>query len=312
VSRLPDENTWIDFGHEFLETRIFAPILRLDRFFSDNPGLDEERARSYLRVRNEVRFDVEGHPAYAIGLRANLRLPGFYGLLRRMRVVVALGAQEVFDALPGEPVQESRALREGEAELRFDLFDALRAHASLGAGLLLRLPIGTFVHANLRWHLAAGELFVTDLALSGFRRSDTGFGASASVRLQRPFTQAAVLRVGSDLVLSQASEGVEWTPSVDAIFGLGPRAAASVGADAVWRSESTPHVDRYRFGVRLRRDVYRRWLFVELEPEVYWPWSPILGRHPAMAVTLRFEVQFNGNEPTPSAEDAPLRRRGEP
>jgi len=307
VIRQPGEDTWMDVGHEFVETRLFAPILRFDRFFSDNPGLDEERARSFLRVRTELRYDAEAHPAFVAGVRSSLKLPGLHAAARRMRVVLAAGAQEVFETLPGEPAHDARAPGGGEAELRFSLFDAVKAHADVGAGLLFRWPVGAFTRTGVRLRFAVGQLFVTQTAVSGSWRTDDGFGANASLRLERPLRPQAIVRLANDFHVSEVSEGVEWRPALEAIFGLGPRAAATLGVDAIWKHELRPQVERYRVRARFRRDVYRRWIFLELEPELYWPWSPVLGRHPVSAVTFRFEVQFNGNEPTP-ADGGPPRR----
>ena len=55
----------------------------------------------------------------------------------------------------------------------------------------------------------------------------------------------------------------------------------------------------YRLFTRVRRDVWRRWLFLELEPEVSWPTAPPLGRHKEHAVTLRVEVAFDGRAREP-------------
>jgi hypothetical protein len=296
VVRLPDENTWLDVTHEFVETRLFAPVLRFDRFFSDDLDLDEDRARSYLRWRTALRFDAEDHPALGTGLRANLRLPGLNALLGRMRLVVATEARQSLEALaPEDPAH--RARRGGDAELRFDVLEALHTHGDLGAGVLFRLPPGAFARAGLRWRLALGESFLTRLALNGFWRTDLRFGTSASARVEQALGEHAVLRAGQELFLAQRSpDGLEWTPSLGLIVGLGRRSAVSMGASAAWRRDAAPRIERYVLAARFRRDVYRRWLFAEVEPEVYWPWSPALGRHAAMAVTLRLEVQFSGNE----------------
>jgi hypothetical protein len=52
--------------------------------------------------------------------------------------------------------------------------------------------------------------------------------------------------------------------------------------------------------------VYRRWLFLEIEPEVAWPWSPERGRYSAWGLALRIEVQFHGKEaPRPAPPPPP-------
>ncbi len=136
-------------------------------------------------------------------------------------------------------------------------------------------------------------------ALAGFWRTDTRLGTSFEAHLERPFALASpvVARLGSTLDLTQESRGLEWTPDATVVVGLGPRAAVALGASAQWWSRPEPghpRLDRTRVGVRFRRDFYRRWLFLEVEPELYWPWSPERGRHLAWATTLRVEVQFHG------------------
>jgi hypothetical protein len=291
-----EEDGWLDVTHGLLETRLLEPILRFDRFFSDERDLEEERARSFLRWRNEIRLDEEEHPALTTGVHANLRLPGLGRVLRRVRVVIAGGTRDTIGALfPDDPAQQGRSTGGADAELRLGLFDALGAHADLGAGLLLQLPVGVFARAGLRWRVPAGDLFMARLALSGFWRTDTRFGTRADVRLERPLFAAAVLRAGSELLLTEVSEGVEWRPDAGVIVGLGSRTAASLLAGALVTSEGRPHVDRYRLGLRLRRDIHRRWLFLEIEPEIYWPWSAELRRHAVWAAMLRLEIQFHGS-----------------
>jgi hypothetical protein len=309
--RQPGEDSWIDITHEFVETRLFAPVLGFDRFFADERELEEERARSFLRWRSELRVDVEQRPAFATGLRANLRLPGLNKVMRRVRVVIAGGTRDTLAAaLPEDPSPEGRT--PGDAELRFALLDVLGAHADLGAGLLFQLPVGYFARAGLRFRLVAGDLFVARLSISGFWRTDTRLGSRADARLERPVASSVLLRLGNEVLLTQVSRGVEWTPSVTALVGLGRRTAASLGVGALWTSEGQPRLDRYRLGLRLRRAAFRSWLFLELEPEVYWPWSPERGRHRAWATTARVEIQFHGNErpstpgdPRP-ADEAPV------
>jgi hypothetical protein len=295
----PGEGTWLDQSHGFLESKLFAPVIRFDRFFSDETELEPERARSFLRWRNEVRFEQAGDPRYTTSVRANLRFPAITRALRRLRLVLEGETRDAFDALfPGEePGAGDAPLGQADAELRLGLWDGLIAHADLGAGLLFELPPGAFGRLRLRWNIPVGDLFLTRLATIGFYRTDEGFGVSTDVHLERPFTRRVVTRLSSGGRLSESSPGVEWRSELAMFVGLGRRAAAAVGVGVNGATERVPELDRFRVFTRLRRDFYRRWLFFELEPEYYWPYTPERGRHATWAVTGRLEVQFQGREP---------------
>lgn len=307
-----DEN-WLDEGHAFLAERLFAPVLVFDRFFSDESVLDAERSRSFLRWRNELRVERGTTPIYTTNLRADLRFPALNRALERVRLVLEGQTRDTIAALfPGEGEEVDEALGTGGAELRIRLWEGLLTHGDLGAGVLLQMPPGAFTRARLRWAIPAGELFLTRLVTSGFWRTDTHFGTSIDVSFERGIKRTALLRLAGQTQLTQESRGVEWSTELAALRAFTRTVAGSVGVGMLGATRSHPAVDRYRVATRLRTDVYRRWLFVEVEPEVYWPWSPAGGRDTAYAVTFRVEVQFRGWDAGESARKASPRTPAPP
>ncbi|HEX9050150.1 MAG TPA: hypothetical protein VF841_06400 [Anaeromyxobacter sp.] len=325
-------DTWLDAGHAFIEQRIFAPILRLDRFFSDERDIEPEREQSFLRWRNEVRFTEDSkRPSFATGLRATLRLPGLDRRLKRLRLVIAGDTRDAIDKLfprqpsPGTPVDQTQADQDtvgaGDAGLRYFLLDTLAYHADLGAGALVQLPPGVYGRLRFRWAFPVGKLFLSRLALIGFWRSDVKFGTTASAELDRPVSSSLLFRLSGGGTRSERSKGIEWGSELAAIVPLPPSSAAQLavatgGATEAWvvapdpatgvaRAFRTPQPDRTRVYARLRTDVYRRWIFVELEPEIAWPWTPERGRYSAWGLALRLEVQFQGKEAPPAPAPAP-------
>jgi hypothetical protein len=332
----PSEDNWFDVGHSFIEQRVFAPILRLDRFFSDEREIEAERSRSFLRWRSEVRFGEDmGRPAFTTGLRATLRLPGLNKQLRRLRVVIAGETRDAIDTLfPGEPGEEGAAaettaedegIGEGDAGLRFYLWDSFLSHASLGGGLLLDVPPGVYGRLRFRWAIPVRNILLTRVALVGFWRSDVKFGSSASLDLERPVVRSIFARLSGGATVSEGRwpiAGVEWSSELALLAPIPPRSAAQLGVaitgatrasviapdpgTGVARVWSVPELARTRAYARLRTDVYRRWLFIELEPEMAWPWTPERGRYAAWGLALRLEVQFQGKEaPPPRPPPAP-------
>jgi hypothetical protein len=294
------EDTWWDLGHAILERRLFAPVARLDRFFSDERELEHERSRSFLRFRNVLRFSQDGDPVYGVNVRADLRLPGLNRWLDRLRLVIAGESDDTSSALfPNDPnAAPIRGNRVGQAnaELRYGIWDGLVAHLDLGGGVLFRLPPGVFGRVRYRVSLPVADLFLTRFATTGFWRTDTRFGTSGALELERPLGPASLARIGGSGELSEVSRGVEWASEIAFLRTIGPRRAISLGAVMEGATDAPVAVDRYRIYTRLRRELWRRWIFAEVEPEIGWPWDVDAGRHRVLAVTLRLEVQFQGTE----------------
>jgi hypothetical protein len=344
-----EHDTWLDVSHAFIEERVFAPILRFDRFFSDEREIEAERARSFLRWRSEIRF-VEGgsQPILTTGVRATLRLPGLNKRLRRLRIVIAGETRDAVSTLfPREPTEEGPSaeptvddddVSQGDAGLRFFLWDTVVSHADLGGGVLVELPPGAYGRLRFRWAIPVSSLFLTRTAVTGFLRTDVGFGTSVAAEIERPLTPRLAVRLGGAGTLSEESAGVEWSGELAVLAAFGERSGAQVGvavngATGPLPLEGTtvipPDVDRYRVYTRLRRDFYRHWLFLEVEPELAWrwdaerrrhfalapggggvggvasPWETERRRHPVWGIALRLEVQFHGNEAPPRPPSPP-------
>ncbi|ABS26163.1 conserved hypothetical protein [Anaeromyxobacter sp. Fw109-5] len=299
------EDNWLDATHAFVAEQLFAPVLVFDRFFSDETALDAERSTSFFRWRNELRLEEGRVPTYTTALRADLRLPGFNRLLRRLRLVVEGQTRDAFTTMFGEDTEEPEPAGSGGAELRLRFWEGLIAHGDLGAGVLLQLPPGGFARARLRWAIPVGDLFLTRLATTGFWRTDTHFGTSVDAHLERGIKRAALLRLSGSAQLTEVSPGVEWSTELMALRAFTRTVFGSVGVGMRGATDLRPEIDRYRVATRLRTDVYRRWLFVEAEPEVFWPWTPEAGRAPQYAVTFRVEVQFRGWDAGSSPQKPP-------
>lgn len=314
----PEEDTWIDVGHAFIEQRIFAPVLRLDRFFSDERSLDAERARSFVRWRNEVRLSEDAsRPLYKTGLRANLRFPGLNRQLNRLRLVIVSDTQDALQSIfPRRPGEDENTLGAPNAGLRYYFLDTIVSHGDLGAGVLTHIPVGAYGQARLRAAVPLGMSILLRSALTGFWRTDTHFGTSAGLELERPLTASIVTRLGESATLTEVSQGIEWTSEAALLATLDEHTAGALGVTVSGYSRPNlasdgltrpPDLAGVRLYTRLRRDVYRRWIFVEVEPELAWPWSLEKRRHRAWGVAFRLEVQFQGNEapPPPPDEEPP-------
>lgn len=315
------EDSWLDVGHAFIEHRIFAPVLRIDRFFSDERDLEAVRARSFLRWRQELRWpEGASLPGYTTSVSANLKVPGLNKQLRRLQLEIAGQTRDAFTALfpgdrpgPGEVPSADNAFGTADAGVGVRLFETLASkvatHGDLGAGVMLRLPPGAYFRARLRFVEALGNRFLSRQAITGFWRTDTLFGSTGSAEIERPLPYASLARLSGSTTVTERSRGFEWSGDLSLLATVGSRIGAQLGFAVAGATRSQADVDVYQTYLRLRRDVYRRWLFVELAPEYAWPWTAEHGHRGAWAVVFRLEVQFQGNEaarvPPPDAPEPP-------
>jgi hypothetical protein len=308
----PEQDTepWFDASHAALERSLAWTVTRLDRFFADERETDEERPGSFVRWRNDLRLGTDTVASYSTGLRADLDLPALSARLERLRLTIAGDTVEPLDALapgdtpPGQPGPAS-------AGLRYLVPTFLLARADLSAGLLFRLPLGYFTRLRLRWAVPIGGRVVARLAASGFWQTTTGWGTREDVVLERPIVGHALVRLASFATLTERSRGVEWRSQLAVLRPIGDRAAVAAAGGAEGASDAGPVVEVWRVSVRGRRDVLRRWLFLEVEPELSWPRQPGGGRSRVWAVTFRLEVQFgvspsHAPRPPPSPPPTPV------
>jgi hypothetical protein len=294
-----EEHSWFDSGRSYVGRLFFSPVVKLDRFFSDLTELDPERSRSFARLRSAVRFREDGKPEYAFDVVAEAHVPGMNSFLDRFRLILAGAADSVVDGIYSTygstaPFSFRDTNRSGNAELRYGAYQGLRSSVDLGAGVLVQLPPGVFTRIRYRLAVPVYDRIVSRLSTSGFWRTDTHFGARIDDALEYPSDPSTMVRLaGSSQVAQLRSKGVEYGAELVISHAYTPTSALALGMDGTGASRLKAF-DRYRVFTRFRHDVLRRWIFVEVEPEVGWPWTPERGRYQALAVTFRLELQVDG------------------
>ncbi len=318
TSQQPGETGWLDVGHAYVERRIFEPLLWVDRFFADQRDTEPERSRSFVRVRQEVNFtQFRREPGYGINFSASLRFPSLDQRLDRFRLEVAGEARDAFTALiqgdrtaQGELVTSpDQRYGTADAGVGYRLWETLHTHGDVGVGLMLQLPPGAYARARLRFVEPLGREFLARQAITGFWRTDTLFGSTGSAELERPipFAYGALWRLSGTTTITQRSRGFEWAGDLSLIATLVLQIGGQVGVGLAGATAAPVDVDVYHVYLRLRRDVFRKWVFVEIAPEYQWPWTEVVGhRIGYWDVAFRVEVQFQGSQA------APERREREP
>ncbi len=304
----PAEAGLLDSSHQAVQEGLGGLVDWLDRFFADPRYLEFGPQRSTLRWRSEVRLTDEPRAYPRTTALVDLRLPAAGQWLSRLHLVLA-GEGEA----EGTPAASQGSLTEvsagqGLLELRLDLVRRPATLFYLGSGVRLRWPPEPVTRLRLRQDVPLAASLLARFTPSAFWEQRQGFGASAQLDLDQAVAGTALVRASGSAMRSEKSRGLEWAASLEGRDQITPRTAVALGGSMRGAERSPVAVEQYRTFARLRRDVLRRWLFVEIEPEVVWPVTPAGTRLTILGVILRLEVLFEAESrppgPAPTGEPA--------
>jgi len=302
---------WIDETHALVEQQLGDMTGWVDRFFGDERDADPERAASELRWRNDLRLDDRRRVAVRTRLRAILDLPALERRLARASLVftgesLADPGRGLSDELGGAWLTPTLRAEQASLDLRLQLWRTRGTLVDAGPGVGLRWPLEGHLGARLRQRVGPGWGFSARFTQALFYSTRDRFGGTADLDLSRPLGGLLLLRWRNRGLLSEVSRGLEWGSELGLARDLQPlRLGVYLGGAISGASRPVNEVTVYRLFARVRRDVWRRWLFLELEPEVLWPTAPPLGRHQEHAVTLRLEIAFDGRAAAEALAPAP-------
>jgi len=308
----------LDEGRDSIEFRLGTFIEDFDRFFGADRRQDIETPSSRFRLKLYERSGEDRAFAMGFALSASLRLPRLERWLGNARVVI-IGEREP-EGLPRPMAGESRASVEAgeplpgmsdgappflgrgraQVELRFDLLRRRLVILDTGLGSSLVWPPVPFarVRAHLRHPLGGGvALRATEVLFVEFWGRGAGVGSDVEVaRLLTPWMR---LRWEGHGVFAQRTRGIEWSTLVGIDWRVHPRTGLFATAGCAGFGTPSASVDLLRVVTGVRQDVWHNWVFVGLEPEVYWPRPAGMARSQVLAVTARLEVKLDSQVVAP-------------
>jgi hypothetical protein len=295
------DNGWVDRTHSRVERDLFDIVVWFDRFFGDERMKVTERPESYLRWKTELRWDEEEQYTFRSSVRASLRLPR---LKNRWHLVITSESRgdptAVIPEDPGNPgLDPGSKVRTGSTELIYDILRTPRSTLDVGAGVQVKIPPNAFVRTRFQHARPIAPGILGRFTGTAYWDARDGLGESNQVDLERWLALPTLLRWSNSLTITEESNGWTWGTELSLLHKLSPKSAITFSGGVTGSTRPAWIAQNYQVLARYRRNVYRKWLFLEGEPDIHWPRKEDGSRKPVWGATLRVEILFTGAGPDP-------------
>jgi hypothetical protein len=272
--------TWVDSSHAYATNKAQALAEWMDRYFGD-PDYDIERAESLLRLEWDNEWDEEDRYNNKLRLRGKLQLPR---ISQRLNLV--------FSGEDGDDLAEPDRNRDDEIGLLFNVGEEGKSRVDLTMGFNWD---GLRPGIRYRHQGPIGRKFRYRYTQRLQWETDEGFFTTGRVNLDWARSSSRLVRWGNRAVYGEETQDVEWRTSLSMSQRLRDPHKKHQAVLAFYGSingATDPSlVKNYRLGAVLRRQLYRRYLFVELEPSYNLrKRDPDDQRKSMWSFILRFEV----------------------
>lgn len=272
--------TWVDTSHAYATDQVQALTVWMDNFFGD-PNYDLEKPESLVRLEWRNIWDEKDDYKTRVRLRGKLQMPR---ISKRLNLV--------FNGEDGDKLGADDRKNVDRIGLQYNLGELNRSRVDLTLGVG-----GGDVRPGIRYR---NQGPITEQ--SGYRytqrlqwEDSEGFYTTSELNLDRTLDANNLLRWNNRVIYGEESDGVEWRTQLS----LGQRRRPEhkskqlvIGYFGSIKGATDPsYVENYRLGMVFRRQVFRRYLFAELEPSYnFRKDSPQDKRDEAWNIILRFEI----------------------
>ena len=282
-SNLPFGLGWLDQTQAYASDQANTAANRLDRFFGV-PRSDLEAAYSSLRLTViNAWSDIDGYEP-DVRLRGKLHLPR---INERISLIFSEdeGDGTSYYNQAGTSAPQNQQTK---VNLEFNFLDRLEDRLDFRLGLSSSLK--GRVSLRYRHEQPLGGDFFHRVTQTGYFRDGSGFGSITRYQLERTVGEPGLVRWDNDVRFEESFDGSEWNTGISYSY----RHSESTGI--VWFARmggvtKPDFITAQDVGVRIRRNILRPWLFIEMEPG--WTWQreeDDAPREDSPFLFLRFEM----------------------
>ncbi|MEM9293226.1 MAG: hypothetical protein AAGD01_16205 [Acidobacteriota bacterium] len=266
-----------------------------DAYFGDEDLESEEGPRGRLSIG--ARWNEKDGFRDRIRFRARIPLPR---LERRVdafigRVEVDDFVQETENQLETLPEAFSSADEEVLLGLGYKPIKSLRDDVDFSVGVKVRSPLDPYVKGSYKTFRLFGEKRLIRFKETIFWQDSEGWGSTTRLDWERIWDRGFLLRISNVGTVSDRAEGLRWNSWVTLYHRLSPRQALAYQLHYFAETDAAVPVSEYGGRMIYRRNMFRDWLFGEVQAGVIWPRDePEETREAALLLGFAVEIKFGG------------------
>ncbi|MEH6454582.1 MAG: hypothetical protein V7782_16255 [Psychromonas sp.] len=280
----PDEantNT-IDIAYSYLTTKFCQPALWFDSFFVDSRATEDARAGTMIRWYTDLTWEKAESPAFGMKLNARLNLPRFS---KKLKLVIESDDEEARVDSFGQPLASDE--KDRTVGLQYDLKaedrNSFNVKVTVRPSLEFRYRYTAPISAKTTFRFTQ-KLYQ--------KRKVTG--ESSHVDFDHTINPKFVLRWANLARFESDVHDFELGTGLTLYQYISKRRAISYKSGVTWYTKSTPYVHNSHLSMVYRQNIFRKWLFYELIPEVNWDKEEDDGpTERNTKITFRLEVLFS-------------------
>jgi len=281
------ERGFIDETQAMLSNRVMSSAAWIDSFF-DAERVRAEENESTLRLRLETL--IEEGEAIDFGIKASLRLV-LPKLQDRVSLVVSGDPNDDpdFENTPADTRQEQISGSDEKnvtVSLRYSIEENLRRNISTSLGFRFRglLPV-VYLEGRYRYQLGLDQ-WTARFTERVRWYTDVGWESRTSLDFDRVLSPWWFFRTGVQGDWYQDETGFFYSLSATMTQKLSERRAVEYGWVNSFQTDPNNHLEEIMFRIRYRQNIWRRWVFYEIQPQIRFPKSEAFNITPGVLLML--------------------------
>jgi hypothetical protein len=260
-----------DATRDFVSRNFVRLVTGIDRFFGDDREFQESN-RSVLQLDLNELLQPDGRREASLSGRAKLHLPlteyRFHLLLESDPEQNTTGA-----ATPNQPQRIGQINTPGEygLALRLEESEEQLWHTSTDIGIKLHTPLEPFARARASLTVPLGADWRMKPAQSLFWFSQSGLGETTQVDFERALAPQTLFRATSSATWMHLAQRFDLRQDLTVYHTLDETRALQYQLSLLGVSAPQSRLEDAILSALYRRQLNRRWLFFELNPQLHFP-----------------------------------------
>ncbi len=278
-----EDKPWLDDSHEYVSERADNLAAWMDSFFGVN-RVDEEAPYSTLRLRVEPEWDEMDGWDTGLSLRGKVHLPNL-----NKRVALLFSDDDERTGNDDLLIDQQNA----PDDIALQITGRERKHDRIDFKIGLRSTLHPKTSVRYRYEKPLSEAVIGRFSQEALYRTDDGFASVTRAELDTIIDDDKVLQWTNRLRWFEDEPGVSWNTGLSLNRRLSNNRVLGYYTAISGATEPGYYTRSYGFGMRYRQNIFRKWLFAELQPSYFWRRDEFEDkRNGSAAILLRLEAVF--------------------